>query len=160
MRKVFLLTGFNNWGKSYLIEELFNGRKRFYHDKLYSYSGFKFCVQSQSNDDFGQKGYENIIEKRLNRLAKAKLDPSHIFTAFCPTKEPRNDSAAIISKLYSSDEVNIIAIEHKWCLHAKLKIKELQDYYSNLSNVSIHVLSEKNVQRKKKKLDDLLQPLL
>jgi hypothetical protein len=161
MRKVFLLTGFNNWGKTYLITELFK-RKRFSKDELYLYnnSGHKFCVQSQSNDDLGRDRYENIIEERLRALSTVGKKPSHIFTAFCPTKEPNNDSSEIIKSLFGKDEVHILAIEYKWCLHAKLDITQIKNYYSNLKNVKVHVLSEKSPEKKKCKLDDLLKPLL
>ena len=159
MRKVFLLTGFNNWGKTYLITKLFD-KKLFQKNKLYQYGGCDFCVQSQSNDDLGRVVYENRIKERLNELRKVGKEPSHIFTAFCPTKEPNNDSYKIIETLFCEDKVHILAIKYKWCLHAKLDTKQITDYYSKLPNVKVHILVERDINRKKDRLDDLLKPLL
>ena len=158
--KVYLLTGFNNWGKSSLIEEMFNGKKRFHNDKLYSYSGKKFCIQSQSNDDLGRKGYENKVLGRLRKLKEKNIVPSHILTAFCPTKEPENLSAEIIENLYKNCEVHIILIQYKWCLHAELRIEEIREYFSKLRNVKVHILSEPDCSKKKISLDSLMLPLL
>lgn len=159
MSTVFLITGFNNWGKSHLIKGLFGGQ-RFLHDKLYPYGGHQFCVQSQSNDDIGQAGYEKIMRDRLAALRKAKKQPTHIMTAFCPSKEPINDSVSIIRNLYSNDQVHIIAIEYKWCLHAKLITNEIKSHFAANKNVTIHTLTEKNATKKLAALDRLLSPLL
>lgn len=160
LRKVFLITGFQNWGKTHLIRAMFNGRSRFYYDSQYDYSGFKFCVQSQSNDDLGKKEFENKLKERLSSLSKVGMKPTHICAAFCPTKEPGNLSDEIISNLFQNDEVHVIAIEHKWCSQAKLHIGSVTRYYSHLSNVTVHSLSEKDAGKKKVALDKLLKPLL
>ena len=51
MRKVFLITGFNNWGKTFLIKKMFH-QKIYHYNKLYKFLDINFCVQPQSNDDF------------------------------------------------------------------------------------------------------------
>lgn len=160
MSKVFLITGFQNWGKTFLSHAMFNGRVKYFYDKLYHYAGHQFCVQSQSNDDLGKVGFEKIMQKRISELKTAGITPSHICAAFCPTKEPNNLSGKIIKKLFLKDEVHIIAIENKWCLHGKLQIKNIQNYYASLNNVTVHVLSEKDQAKKKAALDTLLKPLL
>lgn len=139
---------------------MFNGRSRFSYDRQYQYFGFDFCVQSQSNDDLGKEGFENKIKKRLSALANIGIKPTHICAAFCPTKEPGNLSEDIILNLFPNDEVHIIAIEHKWCNHAKLQINALKQYYLHLSNVTVHSLSERDASKKKAALDELLKPLL
>ena len=144
-QKVFLITGFQNWGKSFIIKELFNGRKRFYKNKLYKLCDKKFCVQSQSNDDWGETGYINAVNSRLNKLSSK---PNYIISAFCPTKEPSNDSIRIIKNLYQSSDVYLITLENKWCLHAQLNINEITNYYSNLHNVQIVNISEKDPKKK------------
>lgn len=159
VRKVFLLTGFSNWGKTTLIYDLFKYR-RFQYDQLYPYAGHMFCVQSQSNDDLGRQGYERIMNKRIAALAAAGRNPTHIMTAFCPTREPDNESIEIIRGLYSADAVHVIAIKYKWCLHAELIIPEIEKYYSSINNVSLHVLAERDIKNKKQSLDGLLSPLL
>jgi hypothetical protein len=164
MRKVFLLTGFNNWGKSRLIYALFN-TKSIRYDRLYHYAEadkVDFCVQPQSNDDFCRIRYEEDMENRLKELQKAGKKPNHIFAAFCPTKEPNNDSTDIINKLYHKDKVHVIAIKYKWCLHAELMIPEIKSCYADLKNVTVHVLNEKtkDINKKRDELVSLLRPLL
>jgi len=144
-QKVFLITGFQNWGKSFIIKELFNNKERFYKNKLYTLCGKKFCVQSQSNDDFGENRYINAINSRLKKLSS---NPNYIISAFCPTKEPSNDSMRIIQKLYQNAEIYLITLEYKWCLHAQLNINELTSYYSSLSNLQIININEKDPKKK------------
>ncbi|WP_458699859.1 hypothetical protein ACKGJI_08510 [Sulfurospirillum sp. 1307] len=144
-QKVFLITGFQNWGKSFIIKELFNGRERFYKNKLYKLCDKKFCVQSQSNDDWGETGYINAVNSRLKKLGS---NPDYIISAFCPTKEPSNDSIRIIKNLYQNADIYLIALEHKWCLHAQLNINELTKYYSNIHNLQIITINEKDPKKK------------
>jgi hypothetical protein len=159
MSKVFLITGFNNWGKSYLIKNLF-GRKRFLLNRLYPYRGYQFCVESVSNDDLGQLRYEQRMQARFAALRNMKTKPTHILTAFCPTKEPTNDSLSILANLYSNSQIHIIAIEYKWCLHAKLLSTQVSQHFANTNNVTVHFLSEKDPTRKLAALDKLLVGLI
>lgn len=149
-QKVFLITGFQNWGKSHIIKELFNDREKFYRNKLYSLCGKKFCVQSQSNDDWGESGYIDAVN---NRIAKLDSSPDYIISAFCPTKEPRNDSRKIIQTLYRNADIYLITLEYKWCLHAQLNINELKAFFSNLQNVQIINISEKDPSKKAKLIE-------
>lgn len=161
MRKIFLLTGFSNWGKSTLIKQVFD-RKVFYRKQLYSIpsiKGVEFCVQPQSNDDWGFLGYKDDIEKRVIEVAKSYKAPTHIFSAFCPTREENNLSENLIRQLFANDEVFIIPIETKWCGHAKLDINELTSYYSSLNNVVIHTLSG-NSSSKPSDLIRIIKPLV
>ncbi len=96
MRKVFLLTGFQNWGKTWLIKKLFN-RQRFFEHSVYNYRDHSFCVIPKSNDDLGQLGYESEYHRRIKKLYGKNIVPQYIFSAFCPTKEPTNLSDQIIS---------------------------------------------------------------
>ncbi len=95
MRKVILLTGFNNWGKTTLIQAIFN-RTRFHQNQVYRFAGHDFCVQPLSNDDIGKKRYEDSMKYRLRELSKKGIKTTHIISAFCPTKDNKNDSASII----------------------------------------------------------------
>ena len=87
MAKVFLITGFNNWGKTTIIKKLFQ-RQRFYRKTTYSSSSLvdssgkkpNFCVQPHSNDDIGAKNYIN------NTNHRKPIKTSIYKTAFCPTK--------------------------------------------------------------------------
>gem|GEM_PF-1739992 len=144
-QKVFLISGFQNWGKSYIIQKLFNDRVRFYQHKLYELCGQDFCVHSYSNDDWGENGYIGAINSRLEKLGST---PEYIISAFCPTREKWNDSKRIIETLYKNADIYMIALEHKWCLHAKLNIDELKEYYSDIPNLQIITIDEKDPTKK------------
>ncbi len=159
MKKVFLITGYNNWGKTALIKELFNSH-RFYKDRTYQLSGHEFCVQPLSNDDVGRKAYERDVKDRLLALKNKSIYPKQLISAFCPTKEAANNSREIIEQLYCNDEVHLIALEYRWCGHAKLITKELVSYYSSLQNVSVHSISQKNPAKVLDKAISVIQPLL
>ncbi len=161
MRKVFLLTGFSNWGKSTLIKQVFS-RGVFYRKSLYeipSINGVEFCVQPQSNDDWGFSGYKKDLENRIDEVTKIYKPPTHIFSAFCPTREMNNLSEGLINSLFSGDQVFVIPIETKWCGHAKLDVKEIANYFSNCRDVSIHTLSG-NSQSKPDDLVNIIKPLV
>ena len=157
MRTVFLLTGFNNWGKTTLINDLFV-KGRFMKDRLHRYANHDFCVIPQSNDDLGEEGYIYAHDERVALLKKQGIAASNIFSAFCPTKEPNNYSPRIITKLYSNDKVYIIPIEYKWCGNAKLRLKEISSFYSNQANVTIKPITSNGSQ--KTELNNLISQLL
>ena len=99
MAKVFLITGFNNWGKTTIIEKLFQ-RQRFYRNTTYSSSSLvdssgkkpNFWVQQHSNDDIGKQNYIKKIESYDRKPVK----PAYILSAFCPTRELNNNSRNLI----------------------------------------------------------------
>ncbi|MGZ4924203.1 MAG: hypothetical protein ACXV5H_09660 [Halobacteriota archaeon] len=159
MRKVFLLTGFQNWGKTRLIQELFS-RQRFYKGALYDFAGYSFCVMPQSNDDLGKEGYEDTYQERMDALKESASKPKYIFSAFCPTKEPWNQSDDILRNLYSKDQVILIPIEYKWCCHAKLQLNEIAQHYSAFTNLSIQPLSQKDPAKKLQSLQRIVQSCL
>ena len=169
MRKVFLLTGFNNWGKSWLIKGLF-GRQVFYKNSLYQirdhrkpnpFAEYDFFVLQASNDDLGEQGYVDEFNERLMILGDVEKRPDYIVSAFCPTREIWNDSKKIISTLYLNDEIIMIPIEYKWCDHAKLLIAGpcgIHDFYSNFhQRLKIEVLAEKDCTKKLDQLKDIIQ---
>jgi len=144
MRKVFLVTGFNNWGKTHIIADLF-GKRAFRRDRLHRFqgSGCDFMVMPYSNDDLGLYGY---CEEYYERIAELPVGPKHVVSAFCPTKElerrkPRGPkdktSVDIITELYGDDEVHMLLLQHKWCDHAELHPVEIARFYASLSNVTI-----------------------
>jgi hypothetical protein len=155
MEKIFLLSGFQNWGKTHLINQLF-GRSRFYDGQLYPLLGHDFLVLPQSNDDLGKIGYEDCYRRKMNALAQNHKTPQYILSAFCPTKEPSNLSEGIIKNLYSSDTIVMIPIEYKWCGHAKLQISEISAHYSNIPNVIMASLSTQDPAKKAGALRNIL----
>jgi len=160
MRKVFLLTGFNNWGKTTLINDLF-GKKRFVTHKPHSFAGRNFCVIPQSNDDLGELGYIDAYNERIKELKTHWGTPDYIFSAFCPTKEKINDSSRIISSIYAKDQVYLIPIVYKWCGHAKLLVPEISNHFSSHKNVYIHqLLCKQSGAAKLAELKKVIAPLL
>ena len=160
MRKVFLLTGFNNWGKTRLICDLF-GKGRFVKHLPHTYANKDFCVIPQSNDDLGEQGYISSYKSRVYEAKKSWGNPNYILSAFCPSKEPSNDSLRIISSIYSSDDVYILPIVYKWCGHAKLMIPDINRYFSAHKNIQVHPITSKSIGVKKlAELQKVLGPLL
>ena len=162
MAKVFLITGFNNWGKTTIIKKLFQ-RQRFYRNTTYSSSSLvdssgkkpNFWVQPHSNDDIREQNYINNIESDDRKPVK----PAYILSAFCPTRELNNDSRKIINKLFKNDDVYIIALEYKWCGHAKLELKKINNYL-NLGNVFFHAVSQPNNNKVTNDVASVINPLL
>lgn len=142
MSKVFLITGFNNWGKTTLLSDLF-GVKAFRKGVPHNYAGYQFLVIPKSNDDLGKKGFEREYRDRLKKFQKANGKPDYIASAFCPTRETRNDSKAILRSLYGGDQIEMLLLEHKWCGHAKLIISEIEKFYASEPNVTIHRVAPK-----------------
>ena len=137
MRKVFLITGFNNWGKTTLLFDLF-GVGAFRTDRLYPFGGQQFMVVPKSNDDLGFKGYKKEVARRLKKLGEVGLRPKYIASAFCPTREPQNNSIQLLHDLYGTDQIEMLLIEHKWCLHAKLQLPIIEKFYASEPNLTLH----------------------
>jgi hypothetical protein len=135
MKRAILLTGFNNWGKTTIIKELF-GRGKFYMGWPYGISDVKasFTVESHSNDDTTEEGFVNSIAERLSR---APQEVSDLFCAFCPTRQTNNDSRRILENpvFTQFDEIHLILLKYKWDFHAELKIPEIHAHLSGIANV-------------------------
>jgi len=142
MQKVFLITGFNNWGKTTLLKDIF-GTGAFRKGVAETFAGYSFLVMPQSNDDLGKLRYEREYRERLRLYATALGTPKYIAAAFCPTKERRNSSAAIIRGLFPKARIEMLLLEYKWCNQAKLLPSEVTSTYATERNVSIHVLSSR-----------------
>ena len=140
MKRAFLLTGFNNWGKTTLIYEIFH-RSRFYYGSAYEIPGINnmFTVDSHSNDDVGEEGFIKAIKERL---AASPTNGKDIFCTLCPTRDPHNNSLRILQgKPFSLfDEIHILLLKYKWDFHAELRIKDVQNYLSRVSNASFFVI--------------------
>lgn len=149
MRKVFLITGFQNWGKTWLIKALFD--KQQFRNTLHETMGHQFCVIPPSNDDLGEDRYIEKYEERTKNLTV-----KNIISAFCPTREENNNSRRIIEKLYSKDEVILIPIEYKWCGHAKLQIEEIAQYYAFHQNLKIQPLTQRDSDKKLEQLKKII----
>ena len=125
MRQAFFITGFNNWGKTTIIQELFDN-KSFYQSKTYKISEINadFTVETHSNDDFiGQKWVENIQK----RIKKSPDNGENLFTALCPSLESRNNFLTLLTQptFASYDKLHIFLVEFKWEHNAKLMIDNI-----------------------------------
>ncbi|MBX3103041.1 MAG: hypothetical protein KF690_11070 [Bacteroidetes bacterium] len=135
-RKVILITGFQNWGKTRTIQALFNGRRRFRHGCEYAISGVNgsFIVETRSNDDLGLQRFINFVTLRISRASNQNAD---LLAAFCPTREPYNDSSAILdhSLFGPFDEIHLILLKYKYDNHAKLQMSIIENYLrTNVAN--------------------------
>src|SRR5437667_9464954 len=96
-KKAIFLVGFNNWGKTIGIYDLFR-RSRFYFGRTYTIPtvNASFTVFSASNDDFSEARFVQKISERLSHPPNRHKD---FFGALCPSREPGNDSRRILSGL-------------------------------------------------------------
>jgi hypothetical protein len=146
MRRAILIVGFNNWGKTTRIVNLFR-RNHFRYRTAYRINGIDtdFTVETRSNDDLNQKKYMQTIWNRLN---KNRFD---FFGALCPTRreihrgKQINDSRKILKQLCKKfDEVYLFYLRFKWDNHAELRIKEIKHYLRNINNLYHVVISRKS----------------
>jgi hypothetical protein len=153
MRKIFLVTGFNNWGKTRIIKDVFI-KGSFRQDRLHNFPGAAcdFMVMPYSNDDLHLRGYCEQYYKQIGKLKESNLTPRYIISAFCPTKEkeartkggPLNsDSTDIIRELYGEDEVHMLLLQYKWCDHAELRPQDISSFYESIPRVTVTTIASK-----------------
>lgn len=142
MQKVFLFTGFNNWGKTTLLGDVF-GTKVFYKGVAEKFGGHDFLVMPQSNDDLGKTRYEREFNDRLSLYTAALGKPKYVAAAFCPTKEKRNNSVAILKSLFAGAKIEMLLLEYKWCDQAKLLLSEVDATYAPEKNVVMHHITSR-----------------
>ncbi len=125
MRKAVFITGFNNWGKSTIIFDVFN-RRCFLHHWWYEINGInaRFTVESHSNDDLWGNGSRDLIQLRVNNETEAGL---HLFAALCPTLHDTNDFRQLLGSppFDRYDELHVLLIEYKYELHLRLMIDNI-----------------------------------
>lgn len=143
MRQAFFITGFNNWGKSTIIKDLFSGRSRFYRGVTYPMIGMgtppEFTVQSQSNDDLGCDGW---VDRILEKLDVAPDGGENLLSAMCPSLEHRNNFIDFLTRppFDSYDKLHIFLLEYKWELHARLMIENIMAAGGAIPNVNLLLL--------------------
>ena len=145
MRRASLMVGFNNWGKTTLIYDLFS-RRRFAYGEGYLLSpdiGHLFTVESLSNDDIRGERYTSKIERRMQAAAS---DAQDLVGVLCASREPKNDACSILnSRAFAPfDEIHLLLMRYKWDLHAELRISDIQTYFKRCGNkrLVIHVIDE------------------
>ena len=140
MRRTFLMVGFNNWGKTHLIYDLFD-RKRFALGEGYALRGNAgplFTVESLSNDDLRGERY---IKKIQQRVALAPSVASDLVGVLCPSREKLNDACTILkSKAFTPfREIHLLLLRNKWDLHAELRQPDVEAYFKSCGNKRLHL---------------------
>ena len=149
MRRAFLIVGFNNWGKTTLVYDLFR-KERFlvgYGYRLHPDVGQRFTVESHSNDDTGEQRYIDLIHRRVQA---APADAQDLVSVLCPSRkssnEPSNDACRILASpaFAPFDEIHLLLLRYKWDLHAELRLADVQAYFQNCGSqrLSLHVIDE------------------
>ena len=141
MRKAIFIAGFNNWGKTTIMYQLF-GRKRFLYGKSYTIDGIhaSFTVESHSNDDLWGKRWRKLVKGRLDLEIEADL---HLFAAVCPTIHNDNDFRLLLSQppFDPYGELHILLLEFKFDHHAKLMIDNITQAGGSIPNAHFHVIN-------------------
>ena len=145
IRYAFLMVGFNNWGKTTLIYDLFP-HTRFYMGVGYSLRedvGRLFTVESASNDDIQGAAYTKKIGERMS---KANSNAQDFVGVLCASREPNNNACDLLNDpvFMQFDEIHLFLMRHKWDLHAELRIPEVRAFFeaSNNQRLKIHVIDE------------------
>ncbi len=166
MKQAIFITGFNNWGKTTIIQELFNGQSRFYQGHYYLITGVnaEFTVETHSNDDYQGQVWNEKVQERVNNESKKDLN---LFTALCPSMENWNNFVDLLSNapFTSYDKLHVFLIEYKWEHHSKLIIDNIINEGSKLHNVNFTIInSDKNQiteqTRRTAKINNIRQELL
>lgn len=149
MRQATFITGFNNWGKTTIIQSLFNNRHRYYYGARYTINGVnvntEFTVESHSNDDYWGYPWIELLEGRINRSPD---NGENLFSALCPTLEDENNFVELLSNriFQTYDRLNIFLIEYKWEHNAKLIIENIEEQGQLISNVNfIRINADENL---------------
>ncbi|MBS1559341.1 MAG: hypothetical protein JST69_11520 [Bacteroidetes bacterium] len=146
MKQAFFITGFNNWGKSTIIFDLF-GKKKFLYGYLYRMNGVnfsdQFTVQSQSNDDLWGQEYVDKVNERIAAAPVAPEGGQNLFSALCPSIENTNSFVQILTNppFTNYDKLHILLIEYKWEHHAKLITKNIIQAGSQIVNANFIIIN-------------------
>lgn len=148
MSKVFLVVGFNNWGKTRLLQDLF-GKKRFNNPGI-PFLGYNFLAIPQSNDDLGFRGYQNKYYRKHTQFTTSYgSPPQYVISAFCPTKETTNDSLTIINTIFHGKTIYMLLLEHKWCDHAVLDVAQITAHFRAVPSIVFHTITGTNATTRK-----------
>lgn len=145
MKKAFLITGFNNWGKSSIINDIFNKKVYRKHNDHVLEGTYKFSVQEHSNDDWG---IDALIRHTQQRIDFSPNQGQNLIVAFCPTKEELNDSRQLLLHTLKNYKIYLILIVHKWDNHASLNVADILSYYAEMPNLIPIIIDEKDASKK------------
>lgn len=164
MKQAVFITGFNNWGKTTIIFDLF-GRYRFNYGKTYPITGLstKFTVETHSNDDYSEQQWLRFVQERINQSPD---DGQNVFTTLCPTIHKDFNYIDLLNKPPFSDydKLHILLIEYKYERHAKLMIDDIISNGKKIPNANfITINADQNLvddkERRSAKLDQIRQEI-
>jgi hypothetical protein len=146
MKQAFFITGFNNWGKTTIIQDLFN-RKRFYYNQTYEMEimdlDIRFTVQSQSNDDLWGQDWADTV---LHRISLSPDKGFNLLSALCPSIELTNNFVDLLNGRFfrTYERLNFFLLENKWDHHAKLMTDNIILSAQSLRNANFIVINSDN----------------
>ena len=156
MGKAILITGFNNWGKSRLIFELFN-QQRFVFGRTFHLTSVNqdFVVETHSNDDYNQADF---IE-RVTRRMQGTMRNENLICGFCPTREQNNSALEILQSpvFQRFDEIYLFLLRYKWDHHAELMIQNLRTHFQNAGVTLVEINADAQLQNDAQSLSARVQ---
>lgn len=156
MGNAIFITGFSNWGKTTIINGLFNGRKSFYQGKEYEINDInstsKFTVDSHSNDDYQGQAWLDIIK---NRQINSPTKGYNLLTALCPSTEKKNNFVKLLQNpiFRKYDKLYVFLIKYKYDHHAELLIENIIEFGKPLKKVEFIVIDADKELKEKKERD-------
>lgn len=152
MKKAILITGFNNWGKTFVINHgnLFN-REKYYWGWTYQITGVnsQFIVENHSNDDYEGRGWINRLQERVDYVINNPKNPHHewnLFTALCPSEESHNNFISLLQSSFFDDyEKHFFLLQNKWEHNAHLNVKNIQQKLNAIRNTTAYVVNHDTI---------------
>ncbi|MCX6119989.1 MAG: hypothetical protein NTX44_00015 [Ignavibacteriales bacterium] len=145
---IILISGFSNWGKTTIIKDIF-ARSYFKWGRVYpipNVNNAVFTVETRSNDDYSKDTY---ISEWKERIKFAPHQPYHLFGAFCPSRERKNNSYDILTNhpFDQHGDIHLLHLVRKWDHHAELRMTEIRNYFSRIRHLHHHLIdADFNVQ--------------
>jgi hypothetical protein len=143
MKQAVLITGFNNWGKTWTIEHIFN-RHRFWQYWTYAPANpsltTRFTVEPHSNDDFHGQDWVNAVQQRIDNSPDGG---QNLFSALCPSMEPTNNFINLLSQptFTNYNIIHLFLLEFKWEHHARLILPDVLSQAATLPNINTIVIN-------------------
>lgn len=170
MKQAVFITGFNNWGKSEIIFNLFDGQKRFWKGYLYKMTEINFdvpfTVESHSNDDLIGMRWIEALDIKISRNYTEADNDQNLITALCASMEENNNFVELLTQpLFAGfDKLHIFLIENKWEHHARLTINNILQKGRSIPNANfITINADQNLtndtDRRNAKMNQIRQEL-
>jgi hypothetical protein len=103
MRKVFVLVGHSNWGKSMTLRALTSGNR---YITIKPIGGHHFFIRRMSNDD----NAESLLDFTINKLG----NKDYLIMTLCPTKLKKRFTLSILRNLRRShNEIYFFVLKYK-----------------------------------------------